>query len=311
MKKALLYKLLMAISFLTLISCEEILMEKNISDKEVSLIAPVNNAQFYSTSVAFSWESITDATSYRLQIAKPNFTSPTQIVLDTLVTSTSYTKQLTVGEYEWRVKGVNSAYETPYKNRFLTVVSNDDFQNNTVVLLTPSTNLITKVTTQSLSWQTIIGATSYQIQIYDNSNTIVTDQTLTVTSLNYTFPEGSYQWRVRASNGTDQTLYTSRSILVDTTAPNTPTLTSPLNASSQTAGQISFVWNRVPISGSTEKDSIYIYTNSALTNLQSKSEATSPFTATLATGTFYWYVKSVDQAGNTGTQSSTFNFTIN
>lgn len=311
MKKAFIYKLLFYIVLLTLSSCEDILFEKNISDKEMVLIAPVNKAQFISSTVSFSWGSVENASKYNLQIAKPNFANPMQIVLDTLVTATTYTKQLTVGEYEWRIKAVNSAYETPYKNRFLTIVSNSDFQNNSVVLLTPTNNLITKIASQNLSWQAVLGATSYQVQVYDTGNTIVNDQTLTTTNSNYAFPQGSYQWRVRASNGTDQTLYSSRSILVDTTVPNTPVLSSPINASTQTAGQISFQWDRTPISGSVEKDSIYIYTNSTLTNLQSKKESGSPFATTLAIGTYYWYVKSFDQAGNGSIQSSVFNFTVN
>ncbi|MBC7410097.1 MAG: hypothetical protein H7339_17065 [Arcicella sp.] len=311
MKNTFKYITILSVAILTLCSCEEILMEKDISNKVVNLIAPVNDAQFSSTSVSFTWATLEDATSYHLQIAKPNFTDPIQIVLDTLVSSTSYTKQLNIGQYEWRVKATNSAYETLYTTRTLTVVSNEDFQNNTVTLSSPANNLITKVAAQNLTWETVIGATSYQIQILDSSNAIINDQTLTTNSLNYTFPQGSYQWKVRASNVTNQTLYTARNILVDTTVPNTPSLTAPTNASTQTAGEINFTWSRTPNAGSTEKDSIFIYTNSTLTNLQSKTEATSPHTATLATGTFYWYVKSFDEAGNVGAQSTVFNVIIN
>lgn len=311
MNKTILYKFICGIFLITLASCEEILLETDISKSEVQLIAPANNSSFNSTGVTFTWESVADATKYRLQIAKPNFENPTQIVLDTIVTSTYFTQQLAIANYEWRVRALNSAYETNYTSRFFSVVSNDDFQNNTVVLNTPVNNLITKTPLQSLSWQPIIGATNYQLQVYDSNNTIKLDETLTATSYDYTFPEGTYSWRVRATNGEKQTLYTSRTILVDKTAPNTPTLVSPANTSTTSNTNISFQWNRTAISGSAEKDSIYIYTNSTLTALQLKAEATSPYSSTLTTGTYYWFTKAFDVAGNTSAMSTVFSFTIN
>ncbi|MFE3872720.1 hypothetical protein ACFX5F_15975 [Flavobacterium sp. ZS1P70] len=311
MNKSLLYKFLIGISFLMFFSCEEILLEKDISKEVEVLVAPVNNAKFFSTGVTFTWESVPYATKYQLQIAKPNFANPMQIVLDTMVTTTSFTQQLPIGDYEWRVRAVNSAYSTNYVSRLVSVVSDVDFQSNTVVLNTPANNLITKTALQSLSWQPIIGATTYQFQVYDGNNTVISDQTITDTGLNYTFLEGSYFWRVRASNGTQQTLYSSHAVLIDTIIPNTSVLTSPANASTTTNKDVSFQWSRIPISGSVEKDSIYIYTDNALTVLKLKNEASSPFTSILGFGTYYWFTKSFDQAGNMSTKSTVFSFTIN
>lgn len=298
-------------SFLLLFSCEEILLEEDITNKQVTLVAPVNNAMLNSTGVTFTWENVEDATQYRVQIAKPDFDNPVQIIVDTVVSDNSFTQQLNIGNYQWRVKAINSGYETAYTTRNITIVSNDDFQSNTVTLLSPNNNLITNVTTQNVTWQPVIGATGYQVQIIDANNTVIEDQVITAANFNYTFPEGNLQWRVRATNGIQQTMYTSRFLLVDTTNPNTPVLVAPANASTTTDTDISFQWNRAPIAGSVEKDSIYVFTNSGLTNLQFKNQATSSFSSTLAAGTYYWYVKAFDQAGNASNQSSTFNFTVN
>lgn len=311
MKRTILHRFILVIFLIAFVSCEEILLETDISDKKMQLVAPADNASFNSTGVTFTWEAVPDATQYRLQIAKPNFENPIQIVLDTIVSKTSFNQQLTIANYEWRVKALNSAYETAYSSRFFSVASNDDFQNNTVVLNTPTNNLITKTPLQNLSWQAIIGATNYQLQVYDSNSTVKLDETLTGTSYDYTFPEGSYSWRVRATNGEKQTLYTSRTILVDKTAPNTPTLVSPVNASTTSNTTIGFQWNRTAIPGSAEKDSIYIYTNSAQTTLKLKAEAASPYSSTLTTGTYYWVVKAFDAAGNTSAKSTVFSFTIN
>ncbi|KDN54713.1 hypothetical protein [Flavobacterium seoulense] len=312
MKKTILSKLFFGFFLITVTSCEEILLETDISKKEVQLVAPANNISFNATGVTFTWEAVPDATKYRLQIAKPSFENPSQIVLDTTITATSFNQQLAIANYEWRVRALNSAYETNYSSRFFSVANNDDFQSNTVVLNTPSNNLITKTPLQSLSWQSIIGATNYQLQVYDSSNTIKLDETLTTTSYDYTFPEGNYSWRVKATNGEKQTLYTSRTILVDKTVPNTPTLVSPVNASTTSNTTISFQWSRTAIPGSAEKDSIYIYTNSTETALKLKAEATSPYSnTTLTTGTYYWHTKAFDAAGNTSAKSTVFSFTVN
>lgn len=311
MNKSVFYKLLPFILLLALFSCEEILFVDDISDKEITLITPANNTVLFSTGVSFSWDKIKNADKYHLQIAKPNFTSPVQIVLDTLITSTTFTQQLNIGKYEWRVQAVNSAYETAYKTWSFEILNNDDFQDNTVVLLTPNNNLITKNVAQKLSWQSIIGASEYQLQIYDSNNAIIKEEKTSSTSIDYTFPDGGFSWKVRASNGSKETLYTTRSILVDTKAPNTPVLSNPVNASSTTATDINFQFSRTAISGSTETDSIYVYNESALTNLNFKDKASSPYNKTLTKGTYYWYVKSFDEAGNTGEKSTVFSFTIN
>jgi hypothetical protein len=180
------------------------------------------------------------------------------------------------------------------------------------VLNNPSNDLKSNSVNQTLSWNAIIGATSYQLQIFDNASTLLVDQTLATTSYLHTFPEGSFTWKVRASNGTDTTLYSSRNILIDTTLPNVPTLTTPTNASTTTSTNISFNWNRTPISGSQEFDSLYVYSNVALTSLVLKKRVTNPHSETiLDNGTYYWRMKSFDQAGNQSAVSSTFSFTKN
>lgn len=296
---------------LLLTSCEEIIMEKDISDQEVELIAPINNAQFMSTSLAFTWSEVIDATEYRLQIARPNFNNPLQIVLDTTITGTTFTQQLPIGEYEWRVRALNSGYTTVYSKRSFVIINNDEFQNNLVQLISPVSNLVSNNPSQLLTWQGIIGATSYNVQITNENNSIVADLNTITSSLTYPFPEGSFEWKVRATNGTNYTLFSGRNLLIDTTSPNTPTLSSPSNNETIANGNVNFEWTRTPINGSIEKDSIYIYTNSNLTTLLQKSESSSPYTISLTAGTYYWRVKSFDAAGNSSNTSTLYNVIVN
>lgn len=293
-------------------SCENLIIEKDISDSNISIIAPVNELKLNATSVSFSWEALEGATKYQIQIAKPNFTSPTQIIFDSVLTETFVTFQIPIGNYEWRVRAINGSYKSQYTSRFFEILSNANFQDNIVVLTSPNNNLVTKTASQTLTWQSVIGAINYQIQVYNSANIVVLDQIITNNSFIYLFPEGNYQWRVRASDGNVNTLFSNRSILIDTTSPNIPTITTPINNSVVTNNNITFSWNRAPIAGSVEKDSIYIYSDNTLMNLLKKEQATSPYSTVLSnTGTIFWKVKSFDEAGNLSPQSTVFSFTKN
>lgn len=310
MKKNLLFLLLLTIS---ITACEEIIMEDDISGETVHLIAPYNGAEFYSTGITFTWDAIENGSQYRIQIARPNFENPLEIVSDQIIDTTSFTTQLNIGNYEWRVQGVNSSYKTAYSKRVFTIISNEDFQNNNVTLSSPSNNIITNSASQNLTWQSVLGATGYQVQVINSSDSsIIHDEMTSATNWNYSFPEGSYQWRVRATNGEQNTLYSSRNIFVDTLEPNMPVLNTPANQSNTSDNDITFQWTRIPIAGTPEKDSIYIFSNSQLTNLIYENEEISPYnTSALEEGTYYWYVKSFDEAGNVSPQSNVFSFTLN
>jgi len=310
MIKRLLYLLPLLVLFY---SCDEILLEDDISDEVVKLIAPSNDAQFFSTGITFTWEPIENGTNYRIQIAKPDFDNPIQIIADNVTDTTSFTTQLNVGKYQWRVQAVNSGYKTVYSTRSFTVVSNEDFQSNSITLSSPTNNLVTKTATQNLVWQPVIGATGYHFQIIDAaSNTMTFEEDVANTSYNYTFTEGSYQWKIRATNGDQNTLYASRNILVDVTPPNTPILTLPADVTNTSDSDITFQWARAAIAGSLETDTIYIYSEKELINLIYSNIETSPYiTSSLTAGTYFWYVKSTDAAGNTSQQSAVFSFTLN
>jgi hypothetical protein len=298
---------------LVLIACEEVLLEDDISKENVHLVAPGESAHFFSTGVTFTWDPIENGTQYRIQIAKPDFENPLQIITDNVTDTTSYTTQLNVGRYEWRVQGINSGYSTSFSTRSFTVVSNEDFAGNSITLSSPNNNLVTNTPSQNLIWQPVIGATNYHFQVTDTSGgNVVYEQDVAATNFNYNFDEGNFQWRIRASNGQQNTLYASRSISIDTTTPNVPILTSPTHLTNTSDHDVTFQWTRTGVSGSSEKDSLYIYMNNTLTSLEYKNtEMPGYSTSSLANGTYYWFVKSFDAAGNSSARSSVFSFTLN
>jgi hypothetical protein len=117
---------------------------------------------------------------------------------------------------------------------------------------------------------------------------------------------------VRAQNDTQNTLYFSRTLLIDTTVPNTPDLLTPSDNETIATGKVSFTWKREDIVGSVESDSIYVFSDTDLKTLVFKDRSTNKqYEKELTTGHHYWYVQSFDEAGNQSSNSSVFYFYLN
>ena len=105
---------LIIIVLIFFVSCEEIINEQNIESDEVTVIAPSQRSTVASGSVSFDWEPIDGASSYRIQIATPNFQQAAQVVVDSATSVTRESFPLDAGSYQWRVRAENSAYVTDY-----------------------------------------------------------------------------------------------------------------------------------------------------------------------------------------------------
>jgi len=105
------------------VSCEEIINEPNISNDTVVALAPINIPSLKEKEqINFNWQPVAGSNSYELQIATPNFSQAAQIQLDTLIENVSFSiDSLKLGNYEWRVRALNSAFETAYTTNGFTV----------------------------------------------------------------------------------------------------------------------------------------------------------------------------------------------
>lgn len=203
-----------------------------------------------------------------------------------------------------------------------------DISDQTVPILAPSEGTVLTTNAVGFNWQTIVDANSYRVQIaspnFENTaqivmDSIVTEDSLGVinTRLDQSLLNGSYAWRVKAFNSDYETAYTLSNFLVDgdenldLVPPNTPQLVAPANGASQTEAQVDFSWTREDIPGTTELDSIFIYSDESLQSLTTKAlGANKTYSANMASGTFYWFVRAYDSAGNESDASTTFNFTV-
>jgi len=311
---SILKKIIFVVVFMLFYGCSEIIFETDISQSYVNILAPTDDSNVPSGTVSFNWEAVEYADNYNIQIATPDFASANQIVADSNVVGTNFQWQLLPEKYEWRIRAQNSAFETVYFSKLLTVSESDDFSGTEVALTTPPVNHNSNESIQTLSWESVEEATEYRVRIFqpDENGSLIHEETINSTSLNYEFLDGNFTWQVRAQNTTQNTLYFSRKLLIDTVNPGIISLQSPENGNIEDAGEIKFIWQRNDIAGSVEFDSIYIYNNKNLTNLIWKERSDEKqIVKDLTEDNYYWLVKPFDKAGNKGTDSAVFDLEVN
>lgn len=116
---------LVIIVLLGFIACDDIIEVPDISKETITVLAPTNGSAVDTTLVNFSWQVLKDAETYQIQVATPTFSEASQILVDTIVVATGVSKILSVNNFEWRVKGLNSSYETVYVTQSFSVVGKD------------------------------------------------------------------------------------------------------------------------------------------------------------------------------------------
>jgi hypothetical protein len=110
-------KLLFGVSFLTLFfSCSDII-ETDISNKEMTIMAPVDRLISQNTSIIFLWDKLEGGRKYEFQIVAPSFDSTSFVAIDTLLVGNKFAKVLPAGNYQWRVRAVNNGYQSRFSIR--------------------------------------------------------------------------------------------------------------------------------------------------------------------------------------------------
>ncbi|HEX9600806.1 MAG TPA: hypothetical protein VF985_04900 [Mariniflexile sp.] len=296
---------LLFILILSSFSCDDIL-EEDITNDAIQIVAPIEGTVIEGNTVQFSWKELDGADDYRIQIIKSN-----QVFeVDSLVATNTFKYILNSGTYQWRVKGVNFAYNTAYTFPVnFSVEASDDLSIQNVVLLTPSNNFYTNGTSLIFTWSQLENATYYSFELIKNlsgEQTVVQEPNITLTS--YTanssvFDEDAkYIWKVKALNGTSETSYSQRSIFIDRVQPNQPSLSSPADQSMETT-TVTFNWTNGVDTGNVKSaitNTIEIASDAdfnTVIHLASTQNNTYQYEFG-ATGTYYWRIKAVDEATN-------------
>ncbi len=95
----------------------------DITNEQLVILAPTEGQTFLTTdTINFSWEAIDGANGYVVQIATPDFDNPVEILKNQTTTSTSFSvTDLSSNQYKFRVKAINSGFETGYAEVGFTV----------------------------------------------------------------------------------------------------------------------------------------------------------------------------------------------
>jgi hypothetical protein len=286
-------------------SCDDIL-EENIVNDDIQIISPINGHTNEGGSVQFLWNFIDGADEYNIQIFNQN----QSLELDSLVTETIFNYDLNPGNYQWRVKGINFAYETAYSfPQSFEVQLSQNLAIQELILNTPSDNFYTNNSNIVFTWSSLTPSEKYNfllIQSISGQQTIHQQDEISDVFLeldpNLFALDAEYIWKVKAVNSISETPFTEYSLFIDRTPPNQPVLVSPVNQGnvnltvsfdwsngSDVGGVQSPITNNIEISTEINFQPILVVENTSANTYQYNFSDV---------GTYYWRVKATDEATN-------------
>lgn len=293
--------LLFLVTFIILSSCRDV-FEKDIKNQKIEILAPKDSSISSSFNIMFWWDNNEYISSYRLQIASPNFSNPLLLVLDTLISDHKFYKTVSPGKYQFRIRGENNTGSTAYYYSTFEVDTNYDFTNQNFSVNLPLDYYSTNDSIISFSWDKFPFATAYTFTLYKPGMSSIIKNTVTNYVYDTLHANGVYSWDVFAINGNNTTL-TNRSntriLIFDTISPSPPTQISPVN-NSLVNNSVNLIWSKT--SSDVNTDSIYISTDASFLTIdyQYISSDTSLTFIGNSGNDYYWKVKSIDKAGNIG-----------
>ena len=213
-----------------------------------TLTAPTNTATDIALDESLSWDAVTGADSYRVQVSELSDFSTTVLdqsgITGTTATLSGLSNSIT---YYWRVLSHNAGGDSAWSAAwsFTTVPAIAD-----VPALSAPSDLSTDVALdESLSWNAVTGADSYRVQVSELSDfsTTVLDQsgiTGTTATLSGLSNSTTYYWRVLSHNAGGDSLWSAAWSF--TTVPaiaDAPVLSAPSDLSTDVALDGSLEWN--------------------------------------------------------------------
>ena len=281
----------------------------DISEDNITPILPTSNALLTTNDVEFKWKEVDFADTYNLQIVSPNFNSPNIYVIDSTITVSDIHISLNPGRYQWRVKAINNISETQYSSPIsFEVDENIDLSHQSVSLQVPLDSIYRKDIQINFSWQNLSFADYYIFQIVKGnifSNDILFQNDVYSNSFNPPIQltdESEYTWKVKGVNSVSESQFSTRTLFIDRTLPNVPILTSP-DDNANLSPYVTFTFN-IGVDPGNVHAPIHYYLEISMSN--NFSTLYDSMTNNLdhieyhfqSVGTYYWRVKSIDEAGN-------------
>ncbi len=323
MKINYLYLIIFIVTGFIFSRCSEI-FEEDISDEEIVIIAPSDGVETTIINQLFMWETVDGANYYNLRIVTPSFQSTQKLILDTTISviDSLYNNDnklyytLNPGAYEWRLTAANSSDEISSGVMRLTILETSDLSEYEVKLTGPS-GFMNQTSNIQFSWESIPDAEHYTFIIrkgdWSGDSIVVREEHISNTQHTVSHLEnGSYTWGVEAFRDSSSTGFTTNSITIDSIKPATPTLVSPKDTTISDSS-VTFIWNRPDDNGTDISDVLFIYTDSGFNDIFDSVEINTNTEHNYlfdTAQTFYWRVRSVDEAKNRSDFSDDFQFTV-
>jgi len=203
------------------------------------------------------------------------------------------------------------------KNIFLIIISGiivsislcscEDFiekkiSKSEVKINVPANNAVFINSSVSIIWEPVDGADAYNLQIaqpnFSQMQSFIIDSTTKATKFTRTFGPGKYECRIKAINGSEQTVYTSVFFSIDSSlsmANQSVILNSPANNLTSKDLTYEFSWQEVPLA-----DDYRFEIREAGTTIYSNTSVTGnsiSYTFTKG-GTYKWRVKAQNDFGS-------------
>ena len=263
------------------------------------------------TTPTFTWNAVTDATSYELWVYHAN-TQTHKIVYETGITGTSFTPTtaLPAGSFQFWLRAHAAGRKSPWSSTGHFAIG---VTLSAPTLTAPGGN--TSDTTPTFSWNAVSNASTYELWVYSitaNTHQIIHQTGLTAASYTPTageaLPAGEYRFWVRAADSAGNNGPWSASLAFSVgSIPDVPALIGPSGISSDTTP--TFSWQDV----GADRYVLWV-TESASgqrvifeTNLTTNSFTPS---ASLASGAHTFWVQAFNSAGQTNGWSARSDFTI-
>lgn len=190
------------------------------------LQSPANGATGQSISPTLAWYAVETAETYRLQVATDSNFYFVELDQENIVTmSYQVGPLLNNTKYYWRVKAYNGNGSSYWSDKRSFTTQSPANAPPTPILASPANGATNISTSPTLSWNSSTGATSYRLQVANNSgfstlvfdNAAITATSKQVTALSYST---IYYWRVNASNNNGTSAWSSARSFTTQNAPS-------------------------------------------------------------------------------------------
>ncbi|MBA4319272.1 MAG: hypothetical protein C0412_12800 [Flavobacterium sp.] len=279
-----------------------------------TLLTPANSSSDVPLSAALSWNALSNATSYSLQVSVSN-SFATYFYNQSGLTTTSqiipalgyYTK------YYWRVNSTNAYGTSSWSQTWsFTIIGTAP---TAPILSAPINNATNISLSPTLSWNGSTYASSYTLQVSENSsfaNYVYNQSGLNTTSklLSGLNNNTKYYWRVSATNSYGNSVFSDTWSFI--TILTTPILLLPVNSVISISTMPTLSWNAV--SGATTYSlqvSLAGDFSSLVYNQSGISTTTHQLNGLTNSTTYYWHVSAQNNFGSSNWSSHWSFTTIN